>query len=93
MNSTIHDKTDYIEQMEGKVASASLNVSKAILKRIDPKLRPSKQVSGEIPNMGEGSRRESIMQEAGTDTKFHTTAEMEIEGREMKEGGESLDSE
>nr|POF12397.1 hypothetical protein CFP56_70927 [Quercus suber] len=93
LNSTIHDKTDYIEKMEAIMASASLNVSKAILKRIDPKLRPPKQVSGEIPNMGKGPSRDSIMQEAGTDTKFHITAKMDIEGMQMKEGGESLDSE
>lgn len=91
-NSTVCDKADYIEKMEAIVALASLNVSKATLKRIDPKLRPPKQVSREIPNMGEGLRRDSIMQDTGANTKFHTTAEMDLEGMQMIEGGKSLDS-
>lgn len=32
------------------------------------------------------------MQEAGTEAKFHTTAEVDIEGMQMEEGGESFDS-
>lgn len=74
------------------MASAFLKVSKAILKRIDPKLRPPKKVRERIPSVEKGSRRDSIMQEAGTEAKFHTTAEVDIEGMQMEEGGESLDS-
>lgn len=92
LSATIRDKAEYIEKMEDIVASAFLKVSKAILKRIDPKLRPPKKVSERIPSMEKGSRRDSIMQEAGTEANFHTTAEVDIEGMQMEEGGESLDS-
>nr|POE64125.1 putative ribonuclease h protein [Quercus suber]POF10141.1 putative ribonuclease h protein [Quercus suber] len=73
--------------MEALVATASLNVSKAELKHINPKLRPPKEGNRVHSSPKEAHREELMAQDVDLNDPRHENDEVDNEGMQIEDGG------
>ncbi|KAK9983647.1 hypothetical protein SO802_033172 [Lithocarpus litseifolius] len=74
--------------MEARIATASLNVSTVVLKRIDPKLKPSKKITEASTSPNVDLREDTMIQEDMPDDSAQGKFEVDSDGMQIEDGGE-----